>query len=332
MYKIEDVNYMVSLFCPGECTNCNIWQYDKDKITNDELNITLFESIFKSKYLKETNYFDLTAGESQLSSKYIDVVRIISENRPNAFIHTNISGWYPKKHYEVTLECLKYIKKENFRIDISLDGSEKNYKKIRLVKNGYQKVQESIKLLKTLGINLRVTMIVYKENYKDIPWFVNFAKENGIGYFIGYARSANLLKNTSKPYLHTNDGLNEIEQLLDKVKWLDDRRRPNWLWAKSIYQNNVPIFECYMGERALVIDPYGNVFPCHECLDFLKMGNLGDFNGNLDKLLDSNRAIEVIKKVKDKKCQPCSALCAHKIEFPWGKQTGLQQDKEENRC
>lgn len=324
MYKIEDVNYMVSLFCPGECTNCNIWQYDKEQITNDELNITLFESIFKSKYLKETNYFDLTAGESQLSSKYIDVVRIISENRPNAFIHTNISGWYPKKHYEVTLECLKYIKKENFRIDISLDGSEKNYKKIRLVKNGYQKVQESIKLLKTLGINLRVTMIVYKENYKDIPWFVNFAKENGLGYFIGYARNAGLLKNGENKYSYSDEELAKIDSFLTRANWLDERRKPNWLWAKSIYQNNVPLFECYMGQKAIVIDPYGNVFPCNECIASLKMGNLKEFEGNLDELLESDQAKQVLNKIVHKECQPCSMLCAHKIEFPWGKQVGLQ--------
>lgn len=324
MYKIEDINYMVSLFCPGECVNCNIWQYDKDEIRKDELDLTTFENIFKSKYLKDTNYFDLTAGESQLSPKYIDVVKTISINKPDAFIHTNISGWYPNKHFGVTKECLKYVKKENFRLDISLDGSENNYKKIRLVKNGYGKVQESIKLLKSLGIKLRVTMIVYKDNYEDIPWLVNFAKENDIGYFIGYARNAGLLQNKENKYLYTDDELSKIENLLTDVKWLDERRKPNWLWAKSIYKDDVPYFNCFMGKRAIVIDPYGNVFPCNELLENLKMGNLKDYSGNLDKLLDSTQAQNVLKKVENKQCQPCSMLCAHKIEFPWGKQVGLQ--------
>lgn len=324
MYKIDDINYMVSLFCPGECVNCNIWQYDKDEIRKNEISLEIFSNIFKSKYLKDTNYFDLTAGESQLSPKYVDVVKTIALNKPNAFVHTNISGWYPKKHFEVTQECLKYIKKENFRLDISLDGSEENYKKIRLVKNGYSKVQETISLLKTLGINLRVTMIVYKDNYKDIPWLVNFAKENNIGYFIGYARNAGLLQNKENMYSYDENILEEIEFLLNKVHWLDERRKPNWLWAKSIYQNQIPYFDCYMGKRAIVIDPYGNVLPCNEMISDLKMGNLNDFEGNLDSLLESSQALEVIKKVQRKECQPCSMLCAHKIEFPWGKQVGLQ--------
>ena len=324
MYKIEDITYMVSLYCPGECVNCNIWKYDKKEITRNELDLEVFSKIFKSKYLKDTKYFDLTAGESQLSKKYVSVVKIILENKPNAFIHTNISGWYPKKHLEVTKQCLKYIKdKSKFRLDISFDGLEENYKKVRLVKNGYQKVIETINLLKPLGIKLRITMIVYKDNYKDIPKVVKFAKDNDLDYFIGYYRSSDLLNNKDTTYKYTVEQLNEIEKLLEEVNWLTPKREANWLWAKSIYNNNVPYFNCYMGEKALVIDPYGNLYPCNECIESLKMGNLNDFDGNLDNLLESQQALYVISSIRDKKCQPCSMLCAHKVEFPWGKQVGL---------
>lgn len=316
---------MVSLFCPGECSHCNIWKYEKDEITKNEIDVELFSKALNSKYLANTNYFDLTAGESQLSNKYIDVVKAIIDNKPDAFIHTNISGWYPKKHLEVTKECLKYVKnKDKFRLDISFDGMKENYKKVRLVKNGYQKVLETLKLLKPLGIKLRLTMIVYKDNYKDIPKVVSFAREQGIGYFIGYYRSSDLLNNKNTNYSYTQNELANIEQLLNDVNWLTPKRKPNWLWAKSIYNDNIPIFNCYMGEKALVIDPYGDVFPCNECLDSLKMGNLNDFDGDIDALLDSKKALKVIENIKKNKCQPCSMLCAHKVDFPWGKQVGLQ--------
>jgi len=322
VYKIEDLNYMVSLYCPGKCVNCNIWQYDKTIIKN-EIDTTIFENVLKSKILKDTNYFDLTAGESQLSTKYLEVIKLIAKYKKDAFIHTNISGWYPKIHFEITKEALKYIDKKNFRIDISLDGSKESYEKVRLVKDGFSKVMQTMKLLKSLNINLRVVMIVYKQNYKDIPWFVEFAKKNDIGYFIGYARNANLLNNINNKQNYTNDELQNIEDLLNQVGWLDKKRLPNWLWAKSIYQDNIPFFECYMGKRAIIINPYGDVYPCNECLDFLHMGNIKDFNGNLDKLLYSKKALNVIKIIENKKCQPCGMLCAHKIEFPWGKQTGM---------
>jgi len=323
MYKIEDINFMVSLYCPGQCLNCNIWQYDKKEITKDEIDLDMFESILKSKSLQNVKYFDLTAGESQLSLKYIDIVRLIAKHFPDAMIHTNISGWYPKKHFEVTKECLKFVKPENFRIDISLDGNKKSYKKVRLVKDGFDKVMQTIELLKPLKIQLRATMIVYKENYKDIPWLIDFTKKENIGHFIGYARNASLLNNTNDKFTYSEDELTHIETLLKDAKWLTDRRLPNWLWAKSIYKNHIPEFNCFMGQLALVVDPQGNIFPCNDLLPELNMGNINSFNGDLDSLLQSKQAIDVIKKVQNKECQPCSMLCAHKIEFPWGKQSGL---------
>lgn len=323
MYKIEDMNFMVSLYCPGECVNCNIWQYEKGEITKDELNLETLETLLKSDALKGLKYIDLTAGESQLSSKYIDVVRLICKYFPEAIIHTNISGWYPQKHLKVVKECLNYVKPDKFRIDVSLDGNRENYQKIRLVKDGFNKVLETIELLRELPIILRTTMIVYKENYKDIPWLVDFANEKGLGYFIGYARNASLLNNTENKYSYSEELLEEIEFLLKKVGWLNERRMPNWLWAKSIYQDNIPEFKCFMGQQALVVDPQGNVFPCNDLLPQLNMGNIRDFNGDLDRLLHSKMALGVIEKVQKKECQPCGMLCAHKIEFPWGKQTGL---------
>jgi radical SAM protein with 4Fe4S-binding SPASM domain len=324
-YQIEDLNFMVSLFCPGKCLNCNIWQYDKNEVRRDEIALSLFERVLSSKYLANTNYFDLTAGESQLSPKYVDVVRAIATSKPNAFVHTNISGWYPKEHLKVTQVCLQYIKKENFRVDISLDGSEENYKKVRLVKNGYKKVLETIELLKPLGIKIRVVFIVHKQNYKDIAWIKEFAEQNGIDYFIGYSRNASLLQNRDSKINYSKQELENIESSLESIAWLDERRKPNWLWAKSIYQDNVPLFECYMGQKALVLDPYGNLFPCNECLDELNMGNIKDYDGDLDSLLESQKALSVIEDIKAKKCQPCGMLCAHKIEFPWGSQAGLQK-------
>lgn len=328
MYKIEDLHYMISLYCPGECVNCSIWKEDKKTITKNEIDLTLFERVLQSKLLKDTNYFDLTAGESQLSPKYVDVIKTITKYKPNAFTHTNISGWYPKKHYEVTKEALKYISPKNFRVDIALDGREENYSKVRLVKDGFKKAIESAKLLKELGIGLRFIMTLYRETYKDIDWFVELCKEIDVGYYIGYPRaSTNYIKSSSKVDYFNKDELEWIENKLNEIGWLSERRISNWLWAKSTYQNNTPYFNCLMGEMHIVLDPYGNIYPCNELLPTLFMGNIKEYDGDLDKLLNSKKALDVIEFVKEKKCQPCGMLCAHKIEFPWGKSHGLIEIK-----
>ncbi len=325
IYNIEDINFMVTLFCPGRCKYCSIWKKSKEEITKGEIDIKYFEKILTSYALRNTNYFDLTGGEVHLSPKYTEVVKLIGKYKPEAFIHTNISGWYPEVHERVVKEVLKYISKENYRIDISLDGSKVNYEKIRLVPNGYEKAIETAKRLKKYGIHLRFIMTIYKENYKDIEYLVELANELGIGYYFGYAReSANYLESEEKVGYFTDEEIEYIEETLLKVGWLEDERRvPNWLWAKYSYQGFVPYFECYMGRMSLVIDPYGNIYPCNELHDFLFMGSLKEYKGDIDKLLISQEAIDALKRIERKECQPCSMLCAHKIEFIWGKQTGL---------
>lgn len=324
LYKIDDVQYMVSLYCPGRCRNCNVWQRKKEEVTKGEIDLVMFERVLQSDALKNVSHFDLTAGESQLSPKYVDVVKLIARYKPDVVVHTNISGWYPQKHFEVTKECIQYIKPSIFKIDISLDGRPENYKNIRMVKDGFYKATETVNLLKQLNIPLRFVMVTYRETYKDIEWLVDFAKEMEIGYYIGYPRiSTFYFKNIDREFNFTKEEIAEIENLLNKVGWLTERRLANWLWAKSAYEKNVPFFECYMGRMSIVIDPYGNVYPCNELLPELFMGNLKKFNGDLDMLVSSEKALKVLGYIKEKKCQPCEMLCALKMEFPWGKQAGL---------
>lgn len=321
---IEDVNYMVSLYCPGSCVNCNLCRQDRAAVTKDEITAELFATALQGSTFDKTIYFDLTAGESQLSPKYVETVEIIARHKSDAVIHTNISGWYPAIHQSVTEDCLRFTKPELFKIDISLDGRPENYSKVRLVNEGWEKAVETARRLKDMGIPLRFVMVTYRETFRDIEWFVDFAKKEGVGYYIGYPRlSGFYFKNKDKSFAFTPGEIDEIEVLLCKVGWLTERRLPNWLWAKSVYQNNIPYFDCHMGRKAIVIDPYGNVFPCNDLSPALCMGSLKNFNGDLDVLLASAKAAEVIESIEQRKCQPCGMLCAQKIEFPWGKQSGL---------
>ena len=59
---------------------------------------------------------------------------------------------------------------------------------------------------------------------------------------------------------------------------------------------------CHMGKRSLIIDPYGDVYPCgggqiDHLHDLLCIGNLQDFNGDLDLLLAQDKALFVLKNI-----------------------------------
>lgn len=326
MYQIDDLVYPISRFCPGKCLNCNI--YKTDPRIEDEVPLEIFENILKSKVLENTFYFSLTGGESQLSPKFIPVLELISKYKSNASIHSNTSGWYTKRTIEIANRGLELFQKDKFRIDISVDGVKEDYEKVRLTRNGWDKAMTTTSELLKLGLKPTFVMIVYKQNYKSIEAFVDMCKDLGVNWYIGFYVESENFNNVGKVQYYTNEDLNIIEKSLEKIGFMDTKHFSNWMWAKSIYTNTVPEFNCFMGKRSLMIDAYGDVFPCGGAQEkrlnkMLSMGNVKEFNGKLDELLYEKKALKVIENIDKKNCQPCKLLCAHKIEFPWGKHTGM---------
>lgn len=326
-YRIDDVNFMVSLNCPGRCVYCNLGEVDEAEITRGEIEPELCERFLSSRILKDVDYFDLTGGESQLSSKYADVVRMIIESHPGAFVHTNISGWYTNRHVEVTEECLEFADPKRFRIDVSMDGRPEVYEKVRLVYNGWNKAVETARALRDRGVLVRFVFIMHRTNYQDIEWIADFAASQEVDFVIGYSHKANLLRNTkTREPGFTPQQIDEIESALDRIGYMASDRKNHWLWAKSVYTDDIPFFDCHMGKQTIVIDPYGNVFPCNDLKPDLNMGSLREFDGDLDKLLLSKQALSVLENVGERKCQPCGMLCAHKVVFPWGSHPDMARD------
>ena len=325
MYKIDDLVYPISRFCPGKCVNCNI--YKEDAKIQEETPVEMFEKIIQSDVLKDTFYFSLTGGESQLSPKFIPILETIYKYKPNANIHSNTSGWWTKRTIEVAKKGLQLFG-DRFRVDISVDGTKEVYEKIRLTKDGWQKTMTTASELKKLGMKPTFVMIVYKQNYKTIENFIEMCHKKGVNWYIGFYVESDNFNNRGKIEHFTYDEIDYIEKILDKIGFLKTKHYVNWLWAKSIYLNKLPKFECFMGSRSLMIDAFGEVYPCGGAQEkrlnkILSMGNIKDYYGDLDKLLFDKKAIKVLDNIKNKKCQPCDLLCAHKIEFPWGKGTGL---------
>jgi len=327
-YNLNDITFSISNFCPGQCLNCNIYKLEP-KI-NEELGLDIYEKIFQSKIIQDTFYFSLTGGEAQLSPKFIPILKLFSDykKKDTYQIQTNISGWHTKKHVEVAKNAIEYIGKDNFRIDISVDGDKEYYEKIRLTKNGWEKVEETTKLLKELGFEITYVMIVHKQNYKGIREFIELCKNRGVKWYINFSVERGTFNNKGKVEYFNENEIEYIENELDEIGFLSTKHYVNWEWAKAIYRDDMPYVDCYMGKRSIVIDPYGNVYPCaggqeDNLKNILHMGNINKYNGNLDNLLYSEQALNVIRNIEQKQCQPCKLLCAHKIVFPWGKGTGI---------
>jgi radical SAM protein with 4Fe4S-binding SPASM domain len=322
MYNIEDISYTVTEFCPGPCRYCSIWKLNDRR--GEELNENELVSIFTSKYLN-LKKVHITGGEPHLTDTYLKAVDVIAKYHPETVIDSPITGWFPEKHVEIA----KYVtnKFPLYRLDISLDGDEDVYKKIRLHPDGFNKAIKTVEELKKIkGVILRFQFTIYKENYHQIEWVYEFAKKIGVGLYIGYGRynperyrnkKDNLTKKelSKDDFIFSEEELKEIDRQLIKIGYDKSRYASKYLLQKAVFEGKSIDFNCFMGKRSIDIDPYGNVYPCLLWLPYLHMGSLRDFE-SFDLLLESSQAKHSIRKIEDKVCQKdCLYTCANKCEL-----------------
>ena len=319
-YNIEDISYTVTEYCPGPCRYCSIWKQSDKR--SGELTQAELDSVFSSKHLN-LKKVHLTGGEPHMSDTYFRAVDSIYKYHSDVVIDSPITGWFPDRHVEVAEYVLK--KHPLYRLDISLDGDEETNAKIRLRKDGFKTSLETIERLKKLkGMVLRFQFTIYKENLHLIEWIYNFAKEMGVGLYIGYGRfSSERYKNTQdnlkncplskESFFWTDDELRQIDEQLIKIGYDKSRYRSKYLLQKAVYEGQKIDFNCYMGRRNMDIDPYGNVFPCLLWLDYLKLGNIREAGG-FDTVLESTQAQQVLADIENKRCHPdCLYTCANKM-------------------
>ena len=319
-YKIEDISYTVTEYCPGPCRYCSMWKLEDKR--DKELTQTELDSIFSSKYL-DLKKVHITGGEPHLSDTYIKAVDSIYKFHNDVVIDSPITGWFPDRHEEIAKYVLK--KFPLYRLDISLDGDEETNAKIRLHKDGFKKSIQTIERLKKLkGVILRLQFTIYKENYHLIEWMYNFAKELGVGLYIGYGRynperyrnkKDNLTKKelSKDDFIWSEEELAEIDRQLRNIGYHKSRYESKYLLQKAVFNGEDIKFNCYMGARNIDIDPYGNVYPCLLWLPYLKFGNIKE-EGSFDKVLE--KGVKVLDKIENGVChKDCLYTCANKCEI-----------------
>ena len=82
-------------------------------------------------------------------------------------------------------------------------------------------------------------------------------------------------------------------------------------------------FDCSAGVKFLEIYQDGKVVPCEiletiSTLEDSSMGNLQDFDFNVQKLLKSEKAKKIIKHIKDSKCH-CTFECPKHMDALYNK-------------
>jgi len=307
-YKLT---FIVTDKCNSRCKICNIWKKKpKDELTLDEI----------TKFFRKSNKFswiDISGGEIFLRNDIIDIVKIILTNCKNLYLlHFPTNGLLPDLIEKRTKQIIA-LKPKKLIISVSLDGYPSLHDKLRGIKGGWQKSVETYKRLKKIqrvetyfGMTLSSHNVGrFRETYESVKKVISNVSYKDFHINIAHSSEhyyASKLKHFSKKEI-----LNEIKRF---TKLRSVPHTPVF-FLESRYLNSVKKFlttrktplPCKALISSCFINASGEVFPCS--LFNQKLGNLRDFDYDLEKIWNLKTTKNVLAKIKNKQCSNCWTPC-----------------------
>ncbi|MDD5193373.1 MAG: radical SAM protein [Candidatus Nanoarchaeia archaeon] len=293
--RMRRVILSITCNCNSRCKTCFIWK----KKRKDEMSLDDFRKFAETELFKKIRFLSLTGGEPFLRGDIDEIVNIFKQKNPNLHIAILTNALLPDRIYEKVQKMPKDIS-----ISLSLNGNENTHDEIRGVKGNFKKLLETIENLKKLNIPMSFIFTVTKENYNQVLWAWNFAKENNI----------NILFNPEMEYgrLETEKGRDlddsQKKAVLDQLKKIYSERKRGFfdytylLFFKKLYSKKTVTNLCHAGTDSIFIDYNGNIYPCENLV-----GKIPPF-GNIKT--DIKIPEDYSKEIRNMKCyENCFLEC-----------------------
>jgi len=293
--------FAVTNNCNSKCVMCNFW---KNKSTN-ELTKEEIRQLFSARLFKNLISISITGGEPLVRPDIEDIIQIIYETtgiKPsistNGFTPLRLKGILDKKHKIID------------SVGVSLDGLQETHDRIRGIKNGFDKVNESLKIIKSFGLKASVNMTLFGENYKNLYETWQQYKDENFSYKVAQISSSYYGDNTDVELGINEEIKRTILQQIEKIN--DNSNLYNVFLRDWIKAGRRPL-PCYAGQYEIYIDAWGNVFPC---IHKPRFGNVRE--EPIEKIWHSDKA-EALRKVY-RTCQDCYERCTvSTFEVDWFK-------------
>ncbi|MCI0531980.1 MAG: radical SAM protein [candidate division Zixibacteria bacterium] len=289
---ITDATIAILDACNARCVMCDIWQHkDKNYMLPDEY-----------RRLPSTlKHINIGGGEPFMRKDLPELLWAIKETCPDARMVLSTNGFQPRV-------AEKMISKlPEIAIRVSLDGVGSLHDEVRRIKEGYNKVMETIRIFKAAGV-------------KDLGIGATASKVNQHRFY-EIKRLADQLKiEFTCAVVHNSDTTfgnhTEIEAEVPVVNPQLRQIRDSFLgsskpkdWARGYFVETLidyldkkprPI-PCTAGDNFFFLQSNGDVYPCN-ILD-MKMGNIRE--ESIEEIFARNQKIKNFCA----KCNQCWMIC-----------------------
>lgn len=240
--EITDLCNMKCLHCMNNSGDL-MWKGMKK-----ELLITLLDEL-KIKNVKELY---ISGGEPLLYYAIDEILEYAHSLGMKIVLATN--GLEIETHIES-------IKNHVHTVSISLDGIGDTHDFFRGVKGAFLRTKLMIQLLSKLGVNMKISTIIWKNNIDELEEIVKLAKSNGVSKVnfnilvpLGRAKNNQNIHIENNQYYYIYEKINDLSQKYKNNKFDIEIKRSHRLNKNSI--------SCPGGKNLFHINSKGKISPC----------------------------------------------------------------------
>ena len=253
------VTWDISSACNLKCVHC----YNASgKKTTDEIHGAKVLKVASELVDARVLIVTLSGGEVFLKPEMWDVIPILTQRKVDVNLITNGTL--------ITNDIAKRLSTYSIRaVQVSLDGSESIHNLIRGDSAAFERTISGIKNLLELGVNICISMTVFRKNLKEVEKVMDISRSLGVQEFrvlrfipmgrgreqLDFMLSRNEMKELVAKLLLLRDeykGIIRIE-LDESISFLDQKDRDN----QNLCWNG-----CLAARTEAGIDSSGNFYPC----------------------------------------------------------------------
>lgn len=306
---LESVNFFTTYRCNSRCTNCFIWKGDdspdKEPLSDEEIQRLFYDD----PTLSRCQEIGFAGGEPTISPFFWRALDLVPDNR----------------HITITTNALSSAKlirtlnerpdRENFVIQVSMDGIGHVHDETRGIKGSYDKAIYLLERLRDLGVPRLISFTINPLNFHQLLSVYEIAEALG-------AKFSARMAYCGGAYENKQDGLNyslgkgelssvdySIKKIIDSEIKKKDHSQAQVVFLSKIIdyckgeQNDIACGALHTGT---VIDLYGDVFP--NCPVIMKtLGNLRE--NTFDDIWHGEKAEKIREHVRRFACGGCWNDC-----------------------
>jgi radical SAM protein with 4Fe4S-binding SPASM domain len=265
---------------------------------------------------------NLFGGEPFLRSDLYEIISLFAKNCKTKYISIPTNAFLTEKTLSDMSKSLTDFPDVFFKIYISLDGPSTEHSKLRKVKNGYEKLMNTVQgLIKlrnehaNISISCNINFNARTQGYMDsflsdvISWqyfdSISLDLVRGELYDPTYLdadqkKFDELQARVSSYKLKSNQPFSPLHKAIEQ--------KTHETIKKALENPDKRVFNCFAGKKIILLTDEGDVLACEQMLD-KRMGNIRSFDYDLEKLLMSPAAQKIRKDIEQKKCN-CRWECA----------------------